>query len=82
MPYLGIFGLEFKKAVVMYEISTFEFLKTESLTHVVNFGVGSAFSEYAGPGLGPLYKVCQSDQTKVQKPIKANYCHSSQSLCN
>ena len=38
----------------------------KSLTHAVNFGIGSAFSkdpgssfsEGPGPGLGPLYKVC------------------------
>ena len=52
----------------MFEISTFKFVKNESLTHTVNFGIkgllflkkgpGSAFSEGPGSGPGPLYKVC------------------------
>ena len=68
MSYLGIFGLEFQKTIVIFEISTLEFVKNESLTHTKNFGIGStfskglgsAFSEGPGPGLGlgPLYKVC------------------------
>ena len=45
MPYLGTFGLEFEKAIVMSEISTLKCLKYESLTHTVNFGIGSAFSK-------------------------------------
>ena len=36
MPYLGNFGLEFEKAVVISEVSTLEFLKNESLTYTVN----------------------------------------------
>ena len=51
--------------IVIFEISTLEFAKNESLTHTVTFGIGfafseslgSAFSESPGPGLGPLYKV-------------------------
>ena len=58
MPYLGVFGLEFLKKIVILEISTLKFVKNEYLTHIVNFGIGSAFSK--GPGLGPLYKVCRS----------------------
>ena len=60
MPYLGIFGLDFFKTIVIFEISTLKFIKNESLTHAVNFGLGSAFSECPGLGLGPgpLYKVC------------------------
>ena len=62
MPYLGIFWLEFQKAIVI-----FEFVKSEFLTHTMNFGigsafskgVGSAFSEGPGPGWGLLYKVCR-----------------------
>ena len=45
MPYLGTFGLEFDKAIVISEISTLKCLKNESLTHTVNFGIGSAFSK-------------------------------------
>ena len=58
MPYLGIFDLELKKTIVIFEISTLEFVKNESLTQKVNFGIGSAFSKGLGPGLGPLYNVC------------------------
>ena len=65
MSYLGTFGLEFEKAVVISEISTLEFRKNEFLTHAVNFGIGStfskgpgsSFSEAPGSGTGPLYKV-------------------------
>ena len=63
MPYLGIFGLEFQKTIVIFEISTLEFVKYESLTHTMNFGIGSAFSKGPGSafseGPGPLYKVCR-----------------------
>ena len=48
MPYLGIFELEFLKTIVIFGISTLKFDKNESLTHIVNFGIESAFSE--GPG--------------------------------
>ena len=48
MLYLGIFGLEFSKTIVIFEISTLKFVKHESLTHTVNFGVGSAFSKGFG----------------------------------
>ena len=59
--------LEFQKAIVIFEISTLQFVKNESLTHTTNFGIGSifskglcsAFSEGPGPGPGPLYKVCR-----------------------
>ena len=67
MPYLGIFGLEFQKTIIIFDISTLKFNHNESLTHSVNFGIGSAFSkvpgstfsEGLGPGRGPLYKVYQ-----------------------
>ena len=64
MPYLGICGLEFQKTIVIFEISTLKFAENESLTHTVNFGIGSAFSKGPGSafseglGPGPLYKVC------------------------
>ena len=63
MPYLGIFDLELKKTIVILEISTPEFAKNVSLTHIVTFGIGFVFSESPGSafsknlGLGPLYKV-------------------------
>ena len=69
MVYLGIFGQELSKTIVIFEINTLEFVKNESLYQTVNFVIGftfpkdltSAFSEGLGPGPGPgsLYKVCQ-----------------------
>ena len=60
MPYLGTFGLEYEKAIVISEISTLKFLRNESFPHIVNLGRGSGFSRRRGlgPGLGSLYKVC------------------------
>ena len=77
MPFFGIFdqkclvlvflGKNFKRSIVIFEISTLKFFKNESLTHTVNCsvgsvfskGTGSAFSEGPGPGsgLGLFYKV-------------------------
>ena len=64
MPYLGIFGLEFQKTIVIFEMSTLEFAKNGSLTHTINFsigpnfskGPGSCFSEGPCMGPGPLCK--------------------------
>ena len=53
----GYFWPRIKKTIVIFEISTLEFAKNESLTHTVTFGIGLVFSESPGPGLGPLYKV-------------------------
>ena len=66
MHYLGIFGLYFLKTIVLFEISALKFIIIESLTHTVNFSIGSAFSKGLGstfsegssPVPGPLYKVC------------------------
>ena len=66
MPYLSTFAQKFSKTIVIFEISTLEFVKNESLTQTVDFGIGSAFSKGpgsafsgdSGPGPGPLYKVC------------------------
>ena len=64
MPYLGIFGVEFEKTIVIFEISTLKFVINESLAHTVNFGIGSAFSKgpvsafSEVPDPSPLYKVC------------------------
>ena len=63
---LSIFGQEFLRTIVLFENSNLEFVKHESLTHTMNFdigsafskGLGSAFSEGSVPGSGPLYKVC------------------------
>ena len=62
MPYLTTFGAEFEKAIAIFGVSTLEFLKNESLTHIVSFGVefafskgsGSAFSEDLRSGPGQL----------------------------
>ena len=72
MPDLGIFDRKcliwvfldhnFKITIVIFEISTLKFIKNESLSHTVNFGMGfgfstslgSTFSEGPGPGLFPL----------------------------
>ena len=67
-PYLGAFGLEFSKTIVMFKISTLKFVRNESLTHTVNFsiesafskGPGSAFSECPGPVQGLPYKLSPS----------------------
>ena len=45
IPYLGLFELEFKKAIVIFEISSLEFAYNKFLTHAVNFGIGSTFSK-------------------------------------
>ena len=68
MPYLDIFGYKFQKSIVIFDISTLESIKYESLTHTMNFSIGSAFSKGLvsafyedpdpGPGPGPFYKVC------------------------
>ena len=51
---------EFEKTIVIFEISTLEFIKNEFLTIIVNLGIESVFSKSpAGPGLSPLYNVCQ-----------------------
>ena len=48
----------------IFEISTLKFVISESLTHTVNFGIGSAFSKgpwsasFEGSGPVPPYKVC------------------------
>ena len=58
---MGTFGLQFEKAVVISEISTFKFLKDESFTHTVDFDIGLAFSK--GPASsfsedpGVLFKI-------------------------
>ena len=68
MPFFWYFWAWILKNYIIFEISTLKFVKNESLTHTVNFGIGSAFSKGSGsaffegpgpsPGQGPLYKVC------------------------
>ena len=48
MLYLGTLRLEFKKVIVIVEISTLKFVKNEFLTHTVNFGVEFTFSKVSG----------------------------------
>ena len=45
-PLFGYFWARIEKAIVISEISSLEFLKNESLTHTVNFGIRSAFSGF------------------------------------
>ena len=67
MPYVGIFGLENLRTIVIFEISNLKFVKHESFTHTMDFGIGnafskglgSAFSEGPGPGPGLLCKECR-----------------------
>ena len=65
MPYLVNFGLEVSKTIVIYEISTLEFVKNKFLVHEKNFGIRSAFSEVMGPG--PFDKVCPEMLKDSQK---------------
>ena len=70
ISYSGILRLELLRTIALFEISNLEFVKHESLTHTMIFGIGSAFfkglgsafSEGPSPGLDPglLYKVCQN----------------------
>ena len=66
MPYLGIFGVDFLKANVIFDVSTLEFVKNKFLTHAVNFGIRTAFSKVLGsafevpsPVLDLLYEICR-----------------------
>ena len=77
-PYLSIFGLEFWKATVIFEINDLKFVKTEFLTQIVNFYIwstlskdpGSAFSEDSDPDQGQIYKVCQINYRNLQETLK------------
>ena len=59
----GFFGQNFKKTIVIFQISTLKFVKNECLTHTVNVGIGSAFSKCPrsvfseGLGPGPLNEI-------------------------
>ena len=67
IPDLGIFRLEFEKDVLVFEISTLDFVENEFLDTTVYFSIGSNFWEMSrisffggsGPGQSPLYKVCR-----------------------
>ena len=77
-------GLEFWKTIVIFEISTLEFVQNVFLTHAVNFGIGSYFSK--GPGSifcessGPLYVKyaigkagLKTDKVKLSEDINEYY---------
>ena len=49
--YLDIFGLEFEKTIIIFEISALKFIKNEFLTVIMNFGIGSAFPKVPGSTL-------------------------------
>ena len=62
MLYLGVFGLQFEKSFCHIGNQFLQdFQKNKFLTILVNFGIGSAFSEGPRPGLGPLFKVPQNN---------------------
>ena len=42
---LGVFRLQFQNAIVIFEISTLEFVKNELLINTVNIGIGSVFAK-------------------------------------
>ena len=44
----GYLWVRVLKAIVIFEITTLKFVISESLTHIVNFGVGFAFSKRLG----------------------------------
>ena len=63
-----------KKAIVVFEVSTLEFIGKFFLIIIVNFGVWYAFSNCSGfafPGQGtrPLYKVCLQSYAFLQTYI-------------
>ena len=59
----GYFWARILKNYVIFEFSTLEFVKNESLIYTVNFAIGSAFSKSPGsafsegPGPGRLCKL-------------------------
>ena len=73
VPHLSILGLKFLRTIVLFKISSLEFVKHEYLTHRMNFDIRSAFSKslesafFEGPCPcpGPLYKVCFHKPSKV-----------------
>ena len=58
MSNFGVLGMKHENKIVIFEISTLEFVKNEFLTYIVNFGTGSTFSKgqgsafSEGPSLG------------------------------
>ena len=48
MSYLGIFGLEFWKRILLFQISTLKFVKNAFSTHTINVSIGSTFSNRQG----------------------------------
>ena len=59
MPFLGNFGLEFQKPIIIFEINTLEFVCNKFLTYATNFGIRSIFPGFAfskGLGLGSAPK--------------------------
>ena len=87
MPYLSIFGLELKKTIVIFDIGNLKFVKNESLTHIVNFSIGSTcskcpgstFSEGLGPGSGLLYKDVLITISKSKYRIELHFLRESAS---
>ena len=77
LPYFSLFGLEFLKTIVIFEISTFEFITNEIWTHAGNFCIGSAFAKGPrstfpeGPALvpGSLYREYLLKVTNISESI-------------
>ena len=61
MSYLGFFGLEFQKAIIIFEVSTLNFFQNEFFIQRLNFGIGSVFSK----GLGLLF---------LKVPVRVRIC--------
>ena len=89
MQYLGNFALELQKTIVIFDISTLEFVKNEYLTHAMNFGVGSAFfkglmsafSESLALAPCPLCRGCGINNYCNKLPISTSrYSFSSSKL--
>ena len=47
MSHLDTFGLEFEKSIVLFEVSTLEFVKNEFLTHWVRVWIRVRFIKNA-----------------------------------
>ena len=71
---LGYFWTRTLKTIVIFEMSTLEFVNNEFLNHLLNFGIGSAFSKGPGsafsedPSLGPFHIVCYLYLTFCNQP--------------
>ena len=74
------FWAKFLRTIVIFEINKLEFVKHESLTHIMNFGIKSSFFNglvFAfSKGPGPLYKVCHKNATAKEFFLLSNVFRS------